>query len=253
MRAVLHPRPPGTPWLRPAGTAGGPAAFTLIEVLLAVAVFAFVLAAMHGVFYGALRLRNKTTAEVEKTVPLQQALAIIKRDLAGLVLPGGTLAGALQSTPTNSVNLRGRVSGPEFCTATGVLYDTLPWGEVQKVTYYLAPPTNRVAGLDLYRSVTRNLLPTTQVEDPEDQWLMGGVERIEFWFHDGYQWRTEWDSTEETTPLPRGMKAEIELTPEEDQPYEPLVLAVVVPLLLQASSSATNQTTDATADAGGTR
>jgi hypothetical protein len=99
--------------------------------------------------------------------------------------------------------------------------------------------------------VTRNLLPVAQVEEPEDQWLMGGVERIEFWFHDGDQWRATWDSTQATTPLPRGIKVELELTPAEDQQYEPPVIAVVVPLALQVSSSPTNQTTEATGSAGG--
>src|SRR5688572_5904097 len=36
-------------------------AFTLLEVLIAVVTFGIVLAAMNAVFYGALRLRNKTT------------------------------------------------------------------------------------------------------------------------------------------------------------------------------------------------
>jgi len=40
-------------------------AFTLIEIMLAVAIFAVVLAAINGVFYGAMRLRAKTAAAVE--------------------------------------------------------------------------------------------------------------------------------------------------------------------------------------------
>lgn len=236
----------------PPASPGGAGAFTLIEVLLAITVFALVLAAMQTVFYGAVRLRNKTTAEVEKAVPLQHVLAILKRDLEGVVMPGGTLAGPLQSVPTNTTAMteRGRAMGPQFYTTTGTLSDTLPWGEIQRVTYYLAPPTNQVEGLDLYRSVTRNLLPAGQ-EEPEDQWLMGGVEEVTFWFHDGYQWQVSWDSTQETTPLPLGLKVEIELTPEEDQTYEQPLITVVVPLRLQAATSGTNQTTQTTGGAGG--
>ena len=228
--------------------------FTLIEVLIATAVFAVVLVSMHGVFYGALRLRNKTTAEVEKVMPLQHALAIIKRDLEGLVVPGGTLAGALQTSPTNTIAPRGRVmSGPPLCTATGPLYETLPWAELQKVTYYLAEPTNRTSGLglDLHRAVTRNLLPVLVEGEPEDQWLLGGVERIEFWFHDGSDWRTTWDSTTETTPLPRGIRMDLELTPQPDQQYDQPVISVVVPLLVQASTNETSQASQSTGEAGG--
>ena len=47
--------------------------FTLLELLLAVAAFALVLAAINGVFYGALRLRNKTVAGFDDSLPLQPA------------------------------------------------------------------------------------------------------------------------------------------------------------------------------------
>src|SRR5688500_2524922 len=75
-------------------------AFTLIEVLLAVAVFAIVLGAINSVFFGALRLRNKSYAVFEKALPMQQATAIFKRDLEGSMAPGGTFGGTLQTTAT---------------------------------------------------------------------------------------------------------------------------------------------------------
>lgn len=223
-------------------------AFTLIEMLLAVAVCAVVLAAMHGVFYGAMRLQKKTTTGVEQAIPLQQTLAIMKRDLANLVAPGGPLSGALQTTPTNATPLPGGATGPQFYTATGRLTDSLPWAEVQKVTYYLAQPTNRLGGMDLYRGVTRNLLPVMQ-EEPEPQFLLGGVQRLTFWFYDGTQWVATWDSTLEATPLPRAIKVEIELLPEPDQKYEPTPVALVVPLLVQARTNATATTGGSTGGA----
>src|SRR5205814_2046628 len=63
--------------------------FTLLEVLIAAAVFAIVLAAASTVFYGALHLRNGATEALEQSLPREQALAIIQRDLANLVVPGG--------------------------------------------------------------------------------------------------------------------------------------------------------------------
>jgi prepilin-type N-terminal cleavage/methylation domain-containing protein len=37
----------------------------LLELLIAVAIFSIVLAAINAVFYGALRLRNKTTEAIQ--------------------------------------------------------------------------------------------------------------------------------------------------------------------------------------------
>src|SRR4051812_26961616 len=70
-------------------------AFTLIEIMLAVAIFAIVLVAINSVFYSALRLRRKASEAIEQSLPIQQTIAIMKRDLQGLVAPGGTLTGPL--------------------------------------------------------------------------------------------------------------------------------------------------------------
>src|SRR5258706_2956762 len=74
--------------------------FTLLEVLIATVAFAIVLAAINAVFYGALRLRNQTVGTLDEAATLQHALAMIYRDLANVVVPGGTLSGTLQTTPT---------------------------------------------------------------------------------------------------------------------------------------------------------
>ena len=78
---------PAAAWRRvPAGRA-----FTLIELLLAMTIFALVLSAVTGVFYGAMRLRSRTTEAIEEALPVQRALAILRKDLAGIVLPRGTI------------------------------------------------------------------------------------------------------------------------------------------------------------------
>jgi type II secretion system protein J len=165
----------------------------LLELLIAVAVFAIVLASINAVFYGALRLRNKTTEALKEALPMQQALAIIKRDLANIVVPGGQLSGILQTTVTADL-LPGRAS-PDFYTATGLIDETSPWAEVQKVCYLLADSTDRTGGQDLIRAVTRNLLPAMAMDQPVQQWLMSGVQALKFFYYDGAQWRDSWDST----------------------------------------------------------
>ena len=174
--------------------AGG---FTLIEVLIAVAIFAIVLAAINTVFYSALRLRNRSAAAFDEALPVQQAVAIIKRDLANLVVPGGTLSGSLQTTTiTNSVV--GQAS-PDFYTSAGLMDDIVPWGDIERVSYLLVDSTNRAPGMDLYRAVTRNLLSQTQ-DPPVQQRLMGGVQGLVFYFYDGEQWLDSWDSAAQLCP-----------------------------------------------------
>jgi general secretion pathway protein J len=238
-------------------------AFTLLEVLVAVSIFAVVLLAIHSVFYGALRLHNKTVAALEESVPLQHALAILKRDLANIVPPGGTLFGQFQSIPTfgtvtnsssgslsaggwaafNATSLKGRIVSPTFHTAVGILSDQAPWAQVQRVVYYLAEPTNAAPGKDLIRSVTRNLLAPLD-EQPEDQWLLGGVEDVVFWFFDGTSWWETWDSTQQPAKLPQAIKVELYLASAPAQQVARAPITLVVPIQLQPG---TNQTSTLTA------
>jgi len=225
--------------------------FTLLELLLAVLVFAIVLAAIHTVFFSAFRLRARTADALERSLPLQQTLAILKRDLANLVPPGGALSGALQSTPTitttaSGVNVSGslnRQSGPQFFTAVGIVDDNAPWGELERVSYYLAPPTNTTPGLDLYRSVARNLLPVTQ-DQTDDQFLMSGVEAITFQYYNGASWQDTWDSTVVdsmtglTNNLPGAIKVQLQLYNDNPRLGTPAPVELVVPVTVLARTNA---------------
>jgi general secretion pathway protein J len=215
----------------------GNGAFTLIEVLLAVVIFAIVLAAINAVFYSALRLRNKSAEALDKIAPMHQALTIIRRDLANIVPPGtNVIFGQFQTTGTT--NTMAGASTPSFFTTTGILDETSPFPEVQKVAYALVDPTNRTEGRDLVRLVNRNLLSTTQ-EQPVEQWLMGGLQSITFLYHDGTTWRDSWDTTTTTNMLPRAIKLQLLLMPEKNSKVllANTPIELVVPLMAEASTN----------------
>jgi general secretion pathway protein J len=220
--------------------------FTLLEILLAVLVFSIVLAAIHTVFFSAFKLRNKTAEAIERSLPLQQTLAIIKRDLANLVPPGGTLSGQLLSSPTTSTTggSMNWQSGPQFYTAVGIVNDNAPWSEIERVSYFLATATNNTPGMDLYRSVARNLLPVLQ-DQTSGQFLMSGVESIAFQYYDGNAWKDTWDSTQADTTtgltnnLPRAIKLELQLYNENRSYGAPAPVQLVVPVMVLARTNAT--------------
>jgi len=198
-----------------------------------------VLVVVHSVFYGALQLRNKSAASIAAALPLQHALAQIKRDLANLVPPGGTLTGTLQTTPTTtsstSLTHGGAQAGPSFYTATGALNDASPWPELRKVTYFLMPATNDTPGRQLVRSSTRNLLPVL-TEEYEDQTLLNGVEELTFEFYNGTQWASTWDSSTTTNGLPSGIRASLTLVNAAGvADLEPIEL--IVPIFAQGGTN----------------
>ncbi len=243
------PFSPSLPSLRAPRVFGRRPAFTLIELLLAIVIFAMVLAAVNAVFFGAMRLRQKTAASASKALPVELTLTTLRRDLAGIVMPGGTFAGVLDSAASIQGSTEQNV-GTEIFTTSGSFRETQPWGDIQKVAYVLRDPTNRVAsgGRDLVRVVKRNLQPALE-EQAEEQRLMSDVSRIDFTFYDGTSWRASWNSTNEATTLPRAIKVEItvepELSPPGARPAQPLSrtpIQMIVPVMVASVTNSTSTT-----------
>jgi len=247
-------------------TGRGRRAFTLLELLLATAIFAIVLVAINTVFYSALRLRDRTTAALAAELPVNQAMAVMRRDLAGTLPPGGTLAGDFKSgTGSSSVGNRNSSSGGttgaamaqgstlsaaevgslDFFTTGGALSETEPFGDVQEVNYQLVAPADplRALGRDLVRTVNRNLLAISTPAS-QSQRLLGNVARLEFLFYDGSQWRNSWDTSNGDTNLPLAVRVRLLLARENpganDFNRQPMEL--LVPLVIQSDTNTTAAT-----------
>jgi prepilin-type N-terminal cleavage/methylation domain-containing protein len=189
--------------------------FTLMEILIATAIMAIVLVAIHAVFFSALRLRERTVDSLETSLPVEQALQTMQRDLANIITStnstNGSLIGPLQTTnPTNA--LPGQI-GPDFYTSSGELDGLVSWGNVEKIDYLLTAPTNGTGGpgRDLIRAITRNLLPVNPPSQPDEKHtLLSGVQSLTFLYYDGTQWDTAWDTTQQTN-LPLAIKVQIQM------------------------------------------
>jgi type II secretion system protein J len=221
-------------------------AFTLIEVLLAVGIFAIVLFAINTVFFSALKLERATSRVVDARLPLNQAFAFLQRDLQGAVPPltnsyllprhfttGGGRSGGLGSSQAGSL---------EFFTTTGTLSDESPWSDLQKVRYELVPAADRASakGQDLVRVITRNILAITTEEESE-QFLVGDVESVEFLCYNGTDWRNTWDTSAGDVGLPQAVRIRIQLAaenPTAKPSREPLELLVPITTVLLTNSLA---------------
>jgi type II secretory pathway pseudopilin PulG len=203
-----------------------------VEILIATSIMAILLVAIHTAFFSALGLREKTLDSIEASLPVEEALQTLQRDLANIVIStNGTFFGPLQTTnPTNA--LPGQV-GPDFYTSGGELDGMVPWGNVEKIDYLLTAPTNGSGGpgQDLVRAITRNLLPVTQQPLPEEKHaLLSGVQSLTFLYYDGTQWDATWDTTQQTN-LPLAIKVQIQMAARKTgAPALNPPLELVVPL-----------------------
>jgi type II secretion system protein J len=204
-RALRHNHAPK----RPAFSAAAPRAFTLLELILAAAIFSVLMAALYVVFHGAVHLRETAFKQVESALPVSAIEMIVKRDLNCVMPPSGLFAGAF--TGATEEKTKTRSDTLSFYTASGTITDQQPWGDVQLVEYYLADPENSdgTEGKDLVRAVTRNLLPS-ETEDPEEQRLLHGVQSLLFEYYDGTQWLDYWDSTTMENEMPTAVHLKVE-------------------------------------------
>lgn len=216
-----------------------------MEILLALSVSAIVLAAIGGVFFSAIRLRERTLALLDKGAPLHQALGLLRRDLQGTLPPGTTLAGDFKLLSSSG---GGSSASLMFSTTTGIIREGEPWGDIQEVLWELREPQvrNPAGGRDLVRSVCRNLLSTMPLET-DDQRVLSNVRDLGFAFYDGLNWRETWDTSLGDTNLPTAVRVRVRLMEEEtvhSQDSEPIEM--VIPLETQSRTNQAQSTTEET-------
>jgi len=219
---------------RPPGPDRG---FTLLEILVATAIGAIVLLVINATFFGALRLHNTTRDGIDRAMVLQRTLGIVRRDLAGVMLPGGLLSGQFQTTVSTPIapDITGDRISPDLYTTTGAIDGWNPFSEVQIVSYFLTPATDGSDRNNLVRVITRNVL-SAQTPATEQQVLLSGVQGAAMEYFDGADWTDAWDSTV-TSTLPSGIKFQVTLAPDDrSQPLPaPVELVVPVPVVSRAS------------------
>ena len=224
----------------------GAGGFTLLEMLIATAVGAIVLLVINATFFSALRLHNTTHEKIDNDLALQRVLVIVRKDLAGVMLPGGVLSGTFQTNAftSSSMDPAGERISPDIFTDSGRVDGWTSYGDVQMVAYSLAPATDGSNSKTLVRSVTRNLLPT-QDTVYDEQPLLPGVQSATMEFYDGYSWTEEWDSTV-TNTLPRAIKLSLVMATTDFSQPTPAPIELIVPVMVQTT---TTQQEDAAAAA----
>lgn len=210
--------------------------FTLIEILVATAIFSVLVGALYSLFYGALRARESTYESIEKGLPTAYALTTVRRDLANMTAPTGLLAGAVIGEMDEQGALR--LDTIEFFTTSGVIRASEPWGDIQKVSYYLSEPEETDASGNYFvRAVTRNLLAST-TEDPPEERLLTGVESLTFTYYDGESWQDSWDSTTQENAAPEAVKMQLAFVKDDEGRRVSPPVSLVLPVTAGSSPSA---------------
>ncbi len=221
-------------------------AFTLLELVLATAGCAVLLAAIFGFFSKAVHLRDDGMARTRESRLRARATSVIRNDLRNAIVSGGTLATTLQGSQQGP---GGSFPGYlKFTTTTAPDVNDIPDPDVQQVEYYIiADPdaADQTAG-QLVRAHIRNLLSTTN-EAPTEEPLLTGVASMEVAFFDGSSWQDSWQVTSDYTKLPQAVRVRIRPVRADANAQAPAAIEVLVPWMTQAA----NDTTATTSTSGG--
>jgi len=230
---------------RPYRAGRRPSGFTLLELLTATIMFSVILGALYSAFYGALRMREKAYEAFENGLPRAYVASLIRRDLLSLTPSGGVFSG-----PSIGERLEeggNRQDYLEFFTASGVVDDRNPWGDIRKVEYRLDLPTEvsqrkqettvNEDGKDLIRGVTHNLLPSEE-ESPEEECLLHGVRSLQFGYYDGEAWQDSWDGTTQTDRSVLAIGLRVDFQPAEgNEARSTPPICMVVPTAVKSVST----------------
>ncbi len=218
-------------------------AFTLLELLMASAAFAMIVLVMKVTLMGSLSLRNRSQERMDALNLRMRVMDIMEKDLRQCLLKGTPFAQEfLGDSQGQGLTRNDQLT---FYTASGVIQTNLPWGHLQKISYYLQQPPSGLQqeeeeGWTLYREVTRNLAPAGEVEIlMTPQPLARGVHSLTFQYYDGEYWQETWDSSTEEAELPLAVRIRLTFLPENphersqvfgDDRYYPM-LQTIVPLM----------------------
>ena len=218
-------------------------AFTLIELVLSMALAAGLAAALYRSMSTVWRAKKVAQSAVEPARIGSIAMDIICRDLASVPPP--------PSSDLTTLTLGGPFQGTHQGGGAGdnddLLFRTLgrdepvdvndPLSEGMRAIEFLV----RSEGGDsvLVRRVTRNLLTNVQQAEQEEI-LCRNVRAFSVQYFDGTTWQTDWDSSQLGDVLPSAVQITIDITvPHENA--EPTVQRItrIVPLACAKPSTTT--------------
>lgn len=160
--------------------------FTLLEILVAIALASLLLTSIYGVF--------STTSSAKEQVEKQGAalhlgrvlIARLDRELLGLSLGNQALNPSLKG----GENSLGEPYIELLTSSSGG-----PESGMRQVNYRLGPDA------DNRMTIWRSEKGINETSESSEERLAQGLEKLSFSFFDGYNWKENWDSKQNKFPL----------------------------------------------------
>ena len=190
-------------------------AFSLFEMLLALALISIVAASLYGSLGIAFRARRSADRVLREAASLQFALELLRPDLESAAPPKGVLAGAFIADDAMGD------SGDDADTLTfhavrapSTAGDAVGC-DIQRIELALQDDDEQDGSRSLVRRVTTNLL-AAKATDPAEEVLCRGVRSLNLRYYDGLEWLDAWDSSTLAGELPLAIEVTLRIDAVDD-------------------------------------
>ena len=184
-----------------------PKGFTLLELLIAIAVFAVMSAMAYGGLRSVISNSAHSKTELERIHAVQYAMSVMSRDLTQIVSRNirDEFGNTLPYLTTSNIDFlieftRGGYRNPAVLKRSNMLRVTYKHEDKTLVRLYW-PQLDRVQGMEPYERV-----------------LLTGVSQIELkYLDDSGDWQTQWppNNNQAGTPVPRPTAIELKINLED--------------------------------------
>ncbi len=190
--------------------------FSLLEVLLAVAIMSVLAFLLYSSLYIAVKARKSSSQAIVPYNEVGAAFEFIRKDISCVLSPGGTLAGDFVGTDQTG-------TAADDCdvismyTTSAKTSDDRSGSNIIKVEYLLeAEDTggqdgfadNDEAAVVLKRNVTTNLLAPTTAEAATEV-VARNITGMNLRYYDGDEWIDAWDSSQNDDSLPQAVEVSL--------------------------------------------
>jgi prepilin-type N-terminal cleavage/methylation domain-containing protein len=198
--------------------------FTLLELLLAMAMSAIIAGSLATTLFVAYRARNAAERTIDASHTTDAISDVLKRDLANAMPP--------TPNPDDHLVLSGPFQGDTshvdfYCSGLESKADVQ--GGCRWIELALASDPKDASRQILVRRVCTNLLAPMK-QDPTEERICSNVSAFTLRYYDGTSWYDMWDSADHADALPVAVEVTISLLPNANssQPTE-MVRIVRIP------------------------
>ncbi|MBI1821531.1 MAG: type II secretion system protein GspJ [Nitrospirae bacterium] len=195
---------------------GAPQGFTLVEVLIALAIAAVIAIFLYETFISTSRVTEKIEQEREVYREIRLTADQLTRELLSAYQPPA-LSGASYFSGVHETGSEGSMDSLSFYAMSHLhLVPDQPDAELTRVRYFLEKPSES----KWYQLSHEEYPHFLSKGPPEKEVLIEKVKELNIKYFDGKTWLPEWDSKKSNLSIPAAVKVSLVVIKQDGTPEE---------------------------------